>query len=93
MINEEAVVGIAAVNLYFLRLMLPCVRVAERMAKDDKLYHAALEGFAGRFYALVEQDPEGLSGGSRQLLDEMRARYDKADKDQRAKELASKQYE
>ncbi len=81
LISDEAVAGIGAVNAYFLGLTWPKIGMAKRMATDDKLYRAALEGFGEQLKKLRDGNPQDMEAGFRQLMDEMLEKYKKPEKE------------
>ena len=74
-IAEEMVIGIAAVNLYFLGLTGPKVRMLERMSKDDGALERTIKWFSERAADLKAQKPEDAAGAMEALMQEVFSKY------------------
>jgi AbiV family abortive infection protein len=75
LITEEMVVGIAAVNAYFLDLTGPKVRMLERMAKDTGALERTIKWFAERAEGLRTQKPDDPTVAMEALIQELFDRY------------------
>jgi AbiV family abortive infection protein len=74
-ITEEMVIGIATVNLYFLRLTGPKVRMLGRMSKDEGALERTIKGFSERAADLRAQKPEDAAGAMEALMQEIFSKY------------------
>jgi len=73
-ITEEMVIGIAAVNLSFLRLTDPKVRMLERMTKDDEALERTIKWLSQRVADLESQKPEDVAEAIKALMQEVLSR-------------------
>jgi AbiV family abortive infection protein len=74
-ITEEMVVGIAAVNAYFLGLTGPKVRMLQRMEKDNGVLEKTTKWFVERVEELKASKPDELGTAMDALIQEMFDRY------------------
>ena len=74
-ITEEMVIGIATVNVYFLGLTAPKVRMLKRMSEDDGALERTIRWFSARATELRTQKPEDVPTELDALMQEMFRRY------------------
>jgi AbiV family abortive infection protein len=74
-ITDEMVVGIAAVNVYFLELTGPKVRMLERMVKDNGVLERTVKWFAERAEEFKAHKPNEQSAAMEALMQEFFDRY------------------
>jgi AbiV family abortive infection protein len=74
-ITEEMVIGIAAVNSYFLELTAPKVKMLERMSKDEGELQETLRSFSDRVPDLAAYEPDEMAKAMEELVKEISSRY------------------
>lgn len=77
MITMEMVKGVATVNVYFLGLTAPKVRMLERIEKDEGALQATMKWFTERVEKLKEDDPKMIGAAMEALIEEMLERHTK----------------
>jgi len=74
-ITEELVIGIAAVNVHFLGLTAPKVRMLQRMEKDNGVLERTIRWFAKHAEELKARKPDELGTAMEALIQELFDRY------------------
>lgn len=74
-ITEELVVGIRALNVYFLKLTAPKVRLLQRMEKDNSVLERTVMWFTKRAEELKARKPDEIGTAIEVLIQELFDRY------------------